>query len=121
MHLQHGLGELCAPLSALDRFALFIAAFGHDVDHPGVTNAFLVNSNAHFAMMYNDKSVLENRHASMTFMTLMKPDCNLLESLRPEEWRQVNALLRPDAAVRFRAIAHHCMCAPIHIIRRGCT
>eukprot|EP00965_Chrysotila_dentata_P092494 3052565-Pleurochrysis_carterae.AAC.1 len=35
--------------------ALFISALGHDADHPGVNNAFLINSGAPLAICYNDK------------------------------------------------------------------
>ncbi len=35
-------GSLLSSLSNADIFALYIAAIGHDVGHPGLTNAFMV-------------------------------------------------------------------------------
>jgi 3',5'-cyclic-nucleotide phosphodiesterase len=42
--------------------ALCIAAIGHDAAHPGVTNAFLAASKSSLAVLFNDRSVLENLH-----------------------------------------------------------
>lgn len=44
-----------------------IAAATHDVDHPGKSSAFLCNSSNTLALYYNDMSVLESHHASITF------------------------------------------------------
>lgn len=38
----------------LDEVACLIAAVVHDVDHPGKTNAFLVNERNPLAILYND-------------------------------------------------------------------
>ena len=38
----------------IDEVACLIAAVIHDLDHPGKTNSFLVNSNADLAFLYND-------------------------------------------------------------------
>lgn len=45
----------------------------HDFDHPGRTNAFLVSTFAPQALLYNDRSVLENYHAA-TAWTLFFSD-----------------------------------------------
>eukprot|EP00443_Scrippsiella_acuminata_P001248 CAMPEP_0115191626 /NCGR_PEP_ID=MMETSP0270-20121206/12627_1 /TAXON_ID=71861 /ORGANISM="Scrippsiella trochoidea, Strain CCMP3099" /LENGTH=936 /DNA_ID=CAMNT_0002604853 /DNA_START=108 /DNA_END=2915 /DNA_ORIENTATION=+ len=49
-----------------DVLALLFAAIGHDVEHPGYTNTFLVNTRHQLAIRYNDISVLESHHASVT-------------------------------------------------------
>ena len=42
----------------------------HDIDHPGLTNDFLVKTGHEWAILYNDHSVAENHHATAAFMML---------------------------------------------------
>ena len=35
---------------------------GHDLDHPGVNEKFLVATGSHLAVLYDNVSVLENHH-----------------------------------------------------------
>ena len=44
------------------QFAALFAAAVHDLGHPGVSSAYLVQSRSPLALMYNDRSVLENHH-----------------------------------------------------------
>ena len=50
-----------------EKFALMVAALAHDLDHPGVSNAFLVNTRDPLATVYNDSSVLENAHVAALY------------------------------------------------------
>ena len=50
-------------LKPLDKLALLLAALCHDLEHPGKTNAFMVNSGSPQALRFNDVSVLENQSA----------------------------------------------------------
>ena len=50
--------------------AMYVAAVCHDFAHPGVTNDYLVKSRHPVAIMYNDRSPLENHHASASFQAL---------------------------------------------------
>jgi len=57
-------------LTPKESFAALLAAACHDVGHPAVTNAFLVNSGDDLAITYNDNAVLENFHVAQTFRIL---------------------------------------------------
>lgn len=52
-------------LNPIETFGLLIAAIGHDVGHPGVTNAFMTKYFAPTSLVYNGKSVLELFHSSV--------------------------------------------------------
>ena len=75
--------------SPLEILAVLLAAAVHDVDHPGKTNQFLINSNDDLAVMYNDESVLENHHLAVAFKLLYDSSCNFLGNM---EKTQVKAL-----------------------------
>jgi calcium/calmodulin-dependent 3',5'-cyclic nucleotide phosphodiesterase len=44
-----------------------VAAVVHDLEHTGTTNNFHVMAQSETALLYNDRAVLENHHASATF------------------------------------------------------
>lgn len=58
--------------------AVIFACAVHDVNHPGVTNQYLVNTNDALAILYNDSSVLENYHLAVAFNLLTYPGCDIL-------------------------------------------
>lgn len=60
------LNGVDAKLTKFDVSALFIAALCHDIDHPGVNNSFMINSNSDMAKLYSNDSVLERHHAYKT-------------------------------------------------------
>lgn len=53
-------------------FGLLISALCHDIDHPGNTNSYEINSMSKRAIIYNDISILENHHCSVTFELLIQ-------------------------------------------------
>jgi 3'5'-cyclic nucleotide phosphodiesterase len=77
----------------LDLFSVALAALGHDVGHPGVTNRYLINNRDPLAIQYNDYSVLENMHCSQTFAIMNKPGCDILKSLLNNDWVSVRKLI----------------------------
>jgi hypothetical protein len=72
-------------LTPLDCLSLLIAALCHDLEHPGTTNAFQVNTASALALRYNDASVLENHHASVCFGVLART--RVLASLAPADFK----------------------------------
>jgi len=63
---------------------MFLAALGHDVEHPSTNNAYAIWVKDQRAILYNDKSVLENHHVSLFFQILLQPQNNVFASLRRE-------------------------------------
>eukprot|EP00727_Mastigamoeba_balamuthi_P014521 m51a1_g9694 putative calcium calmodulin-dependent -cyclic nucleotide phosphodiesterase (598) ;mRNA; r:1362927-1364829 len=68
-------------LQDVDLLALFVAAAIHDVGHPGRNNNFHVMSGSDLALLYNDKSVLENYHLSTSMKILRKPGFYFIKGL----------------------------------------
>ena len=62
---------------AEEYFALLLSAVGHDLNHPGVTNVFMINSRHHLAIRYNDISVLENHHCATLIKFLELEGCDI--------------------------------------------
>lgn len=59
-----------------------ISGLCHDLDHPGVTNDFLVKTRDRIAVLYNDYAVNENAHASALIMMLKHhPEADILSEL----------------------------------------
>jgi hypothetical protein len=89
-----GAGEP-AVLPRLEVFALLLAAFCHDVDHPGVNNAFLSAVEDELAVRYNDQSVLENHHAALTCELIRDTvgGTDLVSHLPPPQRRRVRQVI----------------------------
>uniref|UniRef100_A0A3P8SJU5 Phosphodiesterase n=1 Tax=Amphiprion percula TaxID=161767 RepID=A0A3P8SJU5_AMPPE len=85
-------GCLAWNIPALELMALYVAAAMHDYDHPGRTNAFLVATNAPQAVLYNDRSVLENHHAASAWsLYLSRPEFNFLVNLDHVEFKRFHS------------------------------
>jgi len=93
-------------LTLEEKFMILTAALCHDVDHPGVNNNFLINTQDELALLYNDRSVLENHHAAYAFKLLNDPRYNILEGIDDEFYKEfrrtvVNIILATDMASHF--------------------
>lgn len=65
--------------------ATIFASAIHDVDHPGLTNQYLINTSSELALMYNDESVLENHHLAVAFKLLQEDGCDIFASLTQKQ------------------------------------
>lgn len=74
-------------------FCLLTATLCHDMDHPGYSNSYLINARTKLAMRYNDKSPLENHHASMCFQVMSKPECNILVNMSNDMYRYLRSTI----------------------------
>ncbi|OQV21294.1 Calcium/calmodulin-dependent 3',5'-cyclic nucleotide phosphodiesterase 1C [Hypsibius exemplaris] len=96
-------------LSDLEIFASLIGAIIHDYEHTGTTNNFHVQSRSNLAMLYNDRSVLENYHLSASFALMLKDEHNILANLTKEEYKEFRSLvidmvLATDMSIHFQQI-----------------
>tara|TARA_B110000305_G_C19130676_1_gene488765 strand:- start:12 stop:632 length:621 start_codon:yes stop_codon:yes gene_type:complete len=103
-------GPVQKRLRVIHGFAIFISAMGHDYRHPGVTNAFLINTQDEIAITYNDVSVLENFHAAELFKVLLAEDTHILDGMDPRELRSfrslcVKTILATDLAQGFEIVS----------------
>ncbi|KAG8955138.1 3',5'-cyclic-nucleotide phosphodiesterase [Tulasnella sp. 424] len=55
-----------------DLLALCVAALGHDVGHPGLSNAFMKNARTPLSVVYDDKSTLEQMHCALLLQLMRK-------------------------------------------------
>ena len=70
-----------------------LASSIHDVDHPGVTNQYLVNTSSELALIYNDESVLENHHLAVAFKLIQDHECDILASLSKKQRQSVTKMV----------------------------
>ena len=100
---SHSNAEKIAKTNVIDILSIIIAALGHDVGHPGLTNMFHMNDSTDMAITYNDISILENFHASLLFRTLRKSENNIFEKLSNIDYkiirkRMISEILATDMA-----------------------
>uniref|UniRef100_A0A3P9IR60 Phosphodiesterase n=1 Tax=Oryzias latipes TaxID=8090 RepID=A0A3P9IR60_ORYLA len=107
LELEEEYGSLAGLIPGLELMALYVAAAMHDYDHPGRTNAFLVATSAPQALLYNDRSVLENHHAASAWNLFMsQPEYNFLMNLEHVEFKRfrflvIEAILATDLKKHF--------------------
>ena len=86
--LNSNAEEICQSL-VLDLLGILIAALGHDLGHPGLTNPFHINSSSELAITYNDVSCLENFHTSKLFRTIRNPQTDIFEKLTVQDYKTI--------------------------------
>ena len=86
--LNSNAEEICQSL-VLDLLGILIAALGHDLGHPGLTNPFPLNSSSELAITYNDVSCLENFHTSKLFRTIRNPETDIFEKLSVQDYKTI--------------------------------
>eukprot|EP00041_Stephanoeca_diplocostata_P021495 m.501497 g.501497 ORF g.501497 m.501497 type:complete len:900 (+) comp21839_c0_seq5:222-2921(+) len=102
--------KMASSVRKIELLAALLAAAVHDVGHPGFTNHFLCETQHDFAILYNDKSVLENYHASVAFKVMSDEKCNVLASLSKDDRAAVrkmmiSMILSTDMAQHFKHLA----------------
>uniref|UniRef100_A0A3P8UDC8 Phosphodiesterase n=1 Tax=Cynoglossus semilaevis TaxID=244447 RepID=A0A3P8UDC8_CYNSE len=80
-------------LSELEILAMVFAAAIHDFEHTGTTNNFHIHTRSDVAILYNDRSVLENHHISAAYKLMAEDDMNILVNLNKDDWRELRSLV----------------------------
>ncbi|KAM4559074.1 dual specificity calcium/calmodulin-dependent 3',5'-cyclic nucleotide phosphodiesterase 1A-like [Odontesthes bonariensis] len=80
-------------LSELEILAMVFAAAIHDFEHTGTTNNFHIHTRSEVAILYNDRSVLENHHVSAAYKLMAEEDMNILVNLNKDDWRELRSLV----------------------------
>ncbi|XP_053203195.1 cAMP-specific 3',5'-cyclic phosphodiesterase-like isoform X3 [Panonychus citri] len=69
----------------LEILAVLFSAAIHDIDHPGVTNQYLINTSSELALMYNDESILENHSLAVAFKILQDESTDIFDKLTKKQ------------------------------------
>uniref|UniRef100_A0A3P9H9M0 Phosphodiesterase n=1 Tax=Oryzias latipes TaxID=8090 RepID=A0A3P9H9M0_ORYLA len=93
MHVLLSTPALEAVFTDLEILAALFASAIHDVDHPGVSNQFLINTNSELALMYNDMSVLENHHLAVGFKLLQEDKCDIFQDLSKKQRQSLRKMV----------------------------
>jgi len=108
-HSTHWLavrGRAWGGQSAWLQIATDVAALAHDVGHFGRNNLFCANKGIDIALLYNDRSILENMHAATCFQLMQGTGCNILRGCSREKHRLfrehvVDLILATDMSSHF--------------------
>ncbi|XP_040897788.1 cAMP-specific 3',5'-cyclic phosphodiesterase 4D isoform X3 [Toxotes jaculatrix] len=92
-HVLLSTPALEAVFTDLEILAAIFASAIHDVDHPGVSNQFLINTNSELALMYNDSSVLENHHLAVGFKLLQEENCDIFQNLTKKQRQSLRKMV----------------------------
>uniref|UniRef100_A0A8C7W2Z1 Phosphodiesterase n=1 Tax=Oncorhynchus mykiss TaxID=8022 RepID=A0A8C7W2Z1_ONCMY len=92
-HILLSTPALEAVFTDLEIMAALFSSAIHDVDHPGVSNQFLINTNSELALMYNDASVLENHHLAVGFKLLQEDNCDIFQSLSKKQGQSLRKMV----------------------------
>ncbi|XP_051998221.1 dual specificity calcium/calmodulin-dependent 3',5'-cyclic nucleotide phosphodiesterase 1A-like isoform X2 [Xyrauchen texanus] len=80
-------------LTELEILAMVFAAAIHDFEHTGTTNNFHIQTRSEVAILYNDRSVLENHHVSAAYRLMQEDEMNILVNLSKDDWRELRTLV----------------------------
>lgn len=78
-----------AKLTDEDVFAAICAATIHDYEHPGINNNFHIKACTYLATLYNDRSILENKHIGFVSELMKLDKFNLMEAFDEERRRDI--------------------------------
>lgn len=88
-------------LTEVTQYWLLIAAIGHDLGHMALGNSYLIETSDELAVVYNDRSPLENMHCSKLFQILTDAQANVFAQFDKEAYKKIrqgviDAILHTD-------------------------
>ncbi|WKX91320.1 hypothetical protein Q1695_009844 [Nippostrongylus brasiliensis] len=92
-HFMLSQTGLANSLGDLELLAVLFGALIHDYEHTGHTNNFHIQSGSNYALLYNDRSVLENHHVSSCFRLMKEDDKNIFNHLTRDEFRELRNMV----------------------------
>lgn len=94
MQLKKAATHLPETLTPLHAYGMLIAAFCHDLDHPGVNDVFLVNSNhpISWGSALGD-GLLERHHCRKTFEILSVDANNVIGHLKGSQYKRIRKVI----------------------------
>mmetsp|Transcript_13410 Transcript_13410/g.15565 ORF Transcript_13410/g.15565 Transcript_13410/m.15565 type:complete len:348 (-) Transcript_13410:77-1120(-) len=101
--------DMSKSLTPLQCLAGLFACAVHDLGHPGRTPRFLIRSKNHLALLYNDRSILEQMHCAEAFRILAIKRNDFLTDLPMESYLDfrklvIHAVLATDLNEHFETI-----------------
>ncbi|KAJ3289103.1 hypothetical protein HDU79_004304 [Rhizoclosmatium sp. JEL0117] len=102
---KQGVLEDCG-FGGVEIYAMFLAAFNHDIDHRGTNNHFQKAAGTNLASFYNS-STMERHHFNHAMTIINSPGHNIIETLASDEYKLCleiieKAILATDLAVFFK-------------------
>ena len=87
-------------------FSIIFASIIHDYNHAGLNNNYYINTSHQLAILYNDRSVLENMHTAKSFELCNHKDNNIFENIDRNLYSQlrktiIELVLSTDLALHF--------------------
>jgi hypothetical protein len=87
------LNEKCQ-IDPYEQVAMIISCMVHDIDHPGFSNIFLINSKNKLALRYNDKAVMESHSIALTFdLMTTTEELNILKNMDKKQWKRMREMM----------------------------
>lgn len=92
-------------LNDLQRLALMVAGFVHDLEHDGLSNGYHIKTSSTRALDHNDISPQENHHLVTAFTLMKRSELGILNGLDPSSFSIVRGII--IRTVLFSDMSHH--------------
>mmetsp|Transcript_1362 Transcript_1362/g.3657 ORF Transcript_1362/g.3657 Transcript_1362/m.3657 type:complete len:1087 (-) Transcript_1362:78-3338(-) len=112
MHCVYRYMHICSThlfLNSQQRYAMLVCALAHDLNHPGLSNNFLIETSHELALRYNDKSPLEHMHSAMLWELASQEGLQIFHPIAQEHLRDIRKMciemiLHTDSVLHFAMI-----------------